>query len=103
MENIVYNELMYRYGNACVCAVGRYEVDFIVDPMGTPTYYQVCTSIADEQTRERELRPLRALDDNYPKIIITYDRFLLDDIEGIKVIQILDWLTERPAHTAHLP
>lgn len=103
LENIVYNELMYRYGNACVCAVGRYEVDFIVDPMGTPSYYQVCTSIADEQTRERELRPLRALDDNYPKIIITYDRFLLDDIEGIKVIQILDWLTERPAHTAHLP
>lgn len=94
LENIVYNELMYRYGNACVCAVGRYEVDFMVDPLGKPSYFQVCTNIGDESTRERELRPLRALPDNYPKTVITYDRFILDDIDGIRIVTILDWLLE---------
>ena len=94
MENVVYNELMYRFGNACVCAVGRHEVDFMVDPLGKPSYYQVCMSLNDESTRERELRPLKAIPDNYPKTVITYDRFMLDDIDGIRVVSILDWLKE---------
>ena len=64
LENIVYNELLYRYGNACVCSVGRYEVDFMVDPMDGPSYFQVCVSLGDESTRERELRALRAIPDN---------------------------------------
>ena len=96
LENIVYNELIYRYGNACVCAVGKYEVDFMVNPLEKPSYFQVCMNIGDETTRERELRPLRALSDNYPKTVITYDRFILDDIDGIRIVPILDWLTEWP-------
>lgn len=94
LENVVYNELMYRYGDVCICSVGRYEVDFVTDPMGRPSYYQVCTSINDESTRNRELRPLRMIEDNYPKTIITYDRFILGDIDGIKVINLMDWLKE---------
>lgn len=94
LENVVYNELIYRYGNACVCAVGRYEIDFMVNPLDRPQYFQVCMSINDETTRERELRPLRTIPDNYPKTVITYDRFLLDDIDGIRIVNILDWLKE---------
>ena len=51
-------------------------------------------SINDKTTRERELRPLRTISDNYPKTVITYDRFLLDDIDGIRIVNILDWLKE---------
>ncbi len=94
LENVVYNELIYRYGNACVCAVGRNEIDFMVNPLDHPSYYQVCTNISDKDTRERELRPLRAIHDNYPKTVITYDRYVLDDIDGIRIVSIIDWLKE---------
>ncbi len=94
MENLVYCELMYRFGSAAVCSVDRYEVDFIADPMGSPSYYQVSLSILDPATRERELRPLRAVGDNYPKTVITYDRFPTGDIDGIRIVSLLDWLTE---------
>lgn len=74
--------------------VGQYEVDFIAVPKGKPSYYQVSMSIIDPNTRERELRPLKAIDDNYPKIVITYDRFPMDDIDGIRVVTLSDWLSE---------
>ena len=57
-------------------------------------YFQVSMNIGDADTRERELRPLRALDDNYPKTIIVYDRFPMRDIDGVRVVGIVDWLTE---------
>lgn len=94
LENVVYNELVYRYGDVSVCSVGRYEVDFVADPMGKPSYFQVCTSINDEPTRNREMRPLKMIQDNYPKTIITYERFILDDIDGVKVVALMDWLKE---------
>ena len=94
LENVVHNELLYRYGNAAVCAVGRYEVDFVSETADGPAYFQVSMNIGDADTRERELRPLMALDDNYPKTIIVYDRFPLRDIDGVRVVGIVDWLTE---------
>ncbi len=94
MENIVFNELIFRYGRASVCSVGDLEIDFIVDSEGVLSYYQVCMNICDESTRERELKPLRSVRDNYPKTIITYDRFPLNDIDGIKVVPLSEWLTE---------
>ena len=94
MENIVFNELIFRYGRASVCSVGDLEIDFIADSEGVPSYYQVCMNICDESTRERELKPLRSVRDNYPKTIITYDRFPLNDIDGIKVVPLSEWLTE---------
>lgn len=94
MENIVFNELIFRYGRASVCSVGDLEIDFIADSEGVLSYYQVCMNICDESTRERELKPLRSVRDNYPKTIITYDRFPLNDIDGIKVVPLSEWLTE---------
>ena len=94
LENVVYNELMYRYGDVSVCSVGRYEVDFVADPMGKPSYFQVCTSINDESVRSREMRPLMMIQDNYPKTIITYERFILDDIDGVRTVTLMDWLKE---------
>lgn len=95
MENVVYNELVHRYRNVAVCSVGGYEVDFVADSMGTPSYYQVSLSITDPATMERELRPLMEIDDNYPKTVITYDRFPMNDVDGIRIVTLLDWLTER--------
>ena len=95
MENIVYNELVYRFGDVAICSVGQYEVDFVADPNGTPSYYQVTLSITDPATMERELRPLKAISDNYPKTVITYDRFPMGDADGIRIVNLEDWLLGR--------
>ena len=51
-------------------------------------------SMQSPETRERELRPLRMIQDNYEKIVLTLDRFTLGNYEGIKVINVLDWLMD---------
>ena len=94
LENVVYNELVYRYGEVCTCSVGDMEVDFIVDPLGDPEYFQVTMNLSDSKTLEREIRPLRELDNNYPKTIIVYDRYPLDDIDGVRIVNLMDWLLE---------
>lgn len=94
IENIVFNELRYRYKSVVTFDVEGREIDFVADPMGSRRYYQVCMSIADDNTRERELRPLREVGDNYPKTVITLDRYPVDDIEGIRIVRLIDWLQE---------
>ncbi len=95
LENIVYNELRFRYPEVAVCRTGEHDIDFIADPREKPSYYQVSLNISDPKTLEREGCPLKEIKDNYPKYIITYDRYLLDDIDGIHVVQIVDWLLGR--------
>ena len=103
IENIVFNELRYRHGTVVTFDVDGREVDFVADPMGRRMYFQVCMSIADDATRERELRPLRDVGDNYPKTVITLDRYPVDDIGGIRVVRLLDWLQEERAAVPHRP
>lgn len=57
-------------------------------------YYQVSATILDKKTRERELRPLQSISDNYPKYILTMDQNIFNDYSGIKVQNILDFLLE---------
>ena len=94
LENVVYNELVYRFGEVCTYSVNDMEVDFLADPKNRPKYFQVCTSIADPKTLEREIRPFRELKDNYPKTLIIYERYPLDEIEGVRVVNLFDWLLE---------
>lgn len=94
IENVVFNELRYRYGMVVTFDVDGKEIDFVADPMGRRRYFQVCMSIADDATRARELRPLREVGDNYPKTVITLDAYPAEDIEGIRIMRLLDWLLE---------
>lgn len=95
LENVVYMELIRRHGNVSVCAVDGNEVDFMVSGAGGTAYYQVTMSIIDPATRERELRSLKAIADNYPKTIVTMDRYPIDDIEGTRIVNIVDFLMEQ--------
>ena len=75
LENVVFMELMFRYGNACVMNVDGKEIDFVsYDADRYPMYFQVSVSVTDLETMRRELAPLRALRDNYPKTVVTLDR-----------------------------
>lgn len=93
LENIVYLELLRRGGEIYVGKVGDAEIDFIVLKDGQKTYYQVSLSVRDEETMNRELAPLCALNDNFPKYLITLDNDPVCYHNGIKQIYALDWLT----------
>lgn len=94
IENIVYLELLRRRYNVNIGRSGRTEVDFIAKKNDVYTYIQVTASLVDENTFNREMRPLKQIEDNYEKIILTLDRYTLGNYEGIKVINIIDWLLE---------
>ena len=94
IENIVYLELLRKRYNVNIGRSGRTEVDFIAKRNDVYTYIQVTASLVDENTFNREIRPLKQIEDNYEKIILTLDRYTLGNYEGIKVINIIDWLLE---------
>lgn len=94
IENIVFFELMRRGNKVNIGKYGANEVDFVAQKQGIITYYQVTADMTDEKTFEREMRPLREIRDNYEKIVLTLDRFSLGNYEGIKVINVIDWLME---------
>ena len=57
-------------------------------------YYQVTQSLINEEVKTRELRSLESISDNYEKIILTMDKSINNDINGIKIVNIIDWLLE---------
>ena len=95
LENIVFFELLRRGFKVSVGKIDSAEVDFIAQKNGRLHYYQVTASLTDENTFNREITPLKSLADNYPKTILTLDRFSLGDYEGIEVINAVDWLLEK--------
>lgn len=94
IENIVYLELLRRNYIVNVGKLNNLEIDFIAKKNNEYTYIQVCASLVDENTFKREIKPLESIKDNYQKIILTLDRFTLGNYNGIKVINIIDWLLE---------
>ncbi len=92
LENIVYLELLRRGYQVYIGKVDKYEIDFIVQNHEGIEYYQVALSVRDEDTLKRELRPLENTNDYYPKTILTLDNDLATDYNGIKKINVVDWL-----------
>lgn len=92
IENVVYLELARRGYKVNIGKYGSTEVDFVTQKDGVITYYQVTADMTAEETFEREMRPLRSIQDNYEKIVLTLDRFSLGNYEGIKVVNVIDWL-----------
>lgn len=75
LENIVYNELLYRGFNLFVFREGRQEVDFLAEKNNRQYLIQVAYSIAEESTYRREFALFNKLDQTREKIIITNDDF----------------------------
>lgn len=93
LENVVYLELARRGGEIYVGKMGDSEIDFMVVQGEHKAYYQVSLSVRDEGTMKRELAPLQALSDNYPKYLLTLDNDPIVFHDGIKQQCVLDWLT----------
>lgn len=92
VENAIYLELLHREREVCVGKWRDAEVDFVTLGSGGPHYYQVALSVLDETVLDRELAPLQALRDNYPKTLLTLDRVGSGDHGGIEQVNIIDWL-----------
>ena len=92
LENVVYLELLRRGYEVNVGKMGQTEVDFVAKKDNVISYYQVTASLTEQTTFEREIRPLKKINDNYPKKILTLDRFTLGNYEGIEVLNAVDWL-----------
>ena len=92
LENVVYLELLRRGYDVYVGKVDEFEVDFVAQNSKGTTYFQVALSVRDEKTLERELRPLQAIKDHYPKVILTMDDDPEVHYDGIRRINARDWL-----------
>ena len=95
LENIVFFELLRRGFKVNVGKNGDAEVDFVAQKQGVLHYYQVTADMTNEDTFDREIRPLQSIKDNYEKTILTMDHMTPGDYEGIKVVPLLDWLLEK--------
>ena len=92
LENIIYFELLRRGYRVNVGNIDNAEVDFVAQKNGEIIYYQVTTSLIDQQTFERELSSLRSIKDNYRKYVLTFDKLTIGNYEGIEVVNAIDWL-----------
>ena len=91
-ENLIYIELLRRGYEVYVGKYNDIEIDFIAIKPNEKIYYQVTRSLLDEKVEEREKNSLLAIKDNYKKIILTMDKVKNKQIEGIEVINIVDFL-----------
>ena len=95
LENVVFMELLRRGYEVRIGSYRDWEVDFTaIGPDGVE-YYQICETMLSDDTYKRESRPFKAIKDNCPKTILTLDKFGLGSDDGIKIINLVDWLLDK--------
>ena len=94
MENVVYNHLVFRGYSVKVGVLGDKEIDFIAEKNNEKLYVQVALLLDAEKTMEREFGNLLAIDDNYPKMVVTMDAFDGVSYQGIKALDLRRFLME---------
>ena len=92
IENIVFLELIRRDYRVYIGKVGETEIDFVAEKPNDKLYIQVTESMQSPETRDRELKPLRMIPDNYEKIVLSMDRNYINSYDGIKSLNLIDWL-----------
>lgn len=95
VENIVFFELLRRGYKVTIGKYQENEVDFVAEKRGELTYFQVTADMVSESTFDREMKPLYAIQDNYEKIVLTLDKLTVGNYDGIKVVNVIDWLLNK--------
>lgn len=94
LENVVFLELLRREYRIYIGKIDDMEIDFIAEKANEKIYIQVSESLISPDVRERELRPFMQIKDHYDKMVLSMDRSYINTYEGIKFINIIDWLLE---------
>ncbi|MBD3238983.1 MAG: AAA family ATPase [Chitinivibrionales bacterium] len=97
LENLVYHELRARRYSVSIGRVGSTEVDFVAEKEGVRCYMQVAYLLQSDDTVAREFGALRAIRDNYPKYVITMDDAWGDEVDGIRRLNLVEWLRDPKA------
>ena len=92
IENVVYLELLRRGYQVYVGKNDTKEIDFVAINKEETRYFQVTETLADKATQEREIAPFRSTHDFYEKTIITADKTYVTNVNGIKIVNIIDFL-----------
>ena len=92
LENIVYLELLRRGNKVHIGKIAEKEIDFITDGINGIEYYQVAETVRGKQTLDREIASLNAIKDNFPKYLLTRDYEPKTTYNGIKQLNVLEWL-----------
>lgn len=92
LENIVYFELLRRGYDVAIGKMDSAEIDFIAVNSKERMYIQITETMMDEEVKKRELNPLLKIKDNYEKIVLTLDRVQDESYDGIKILNLIEWL-----------
>ena len=92
IENVVYFELLRHGYDVSIGKIDNSEVDFIATNTNDKMYVQVTEAMTSEDVRKRELAPLQKISDNYEKIVLSLDPGMDSSYDGIKSINLIDWL-----------
>ena len=94
LENIVYNELVYRGYDVKIGNLEKAEIDFIATRFKEKIYIQVAYILADDNVIDREFGAYKGIEDNYPKYVLTMDKHDFSQ-EGIIHKNVINWLLEK--------
>ncbi|MFO7790418.1 MAG: ATP-binding protein [Bacteroidales bacterium] len=94
LENAVYNHLLTKNFKLSVGKIGHNEIDFVAEKQGETNYYQVSLRLTETKTINRELGNLEKIENNYPKTLVTFDKYTGASHGGIQIINIRDFLSD---------
>ncbi len=93
VENIVFNHLLYNEFTTHIGILDDKEIDFVAQKEGEIQYFQVALRLLEEKTIAREFGNLLAINDNYPKQVITFDKYTGNTVKGVEIIELREFLS----------